>query len=77
VYKYQSGTKSLYNLCISSKPINIMNTVSITVPHRGIPWGLGWALAAGRLTPPLRAIGGGGTDAAPDKHRPQPIESRQ
>jgi len=67
----------MYNLCVSGNLINIMNTVSITVPHRGILPVWGWVLAVGRLTPPLRAIGGGGTDAAPKKYRPQPIESRQ
>ena len=48
----------MYNLCVSGNPINIMNTVSITVPHRGIPWGLGWVLAAGRLTPPFAPSAG-------------------
>lgn len=50
----------MYNLCVSGNPINIMNTVSITVPHRGIPWGLGWVLAASRLTPPFAPSAGAG-----------------
>ena len=48
----------MYNLCVSGNPINIMNTVSITVPHRGILPTWGWVLAVGRLTPPFAPSAG-------------------
>ena len=51
MHKYHTTTQSLYNLLITTNPINIMNTVSITVPHRGILPTWGWVLATGRLTP--------------------------
>ena len=50
----------MYNLLITTNPINIMNTVSITVPHRGILPTWGWVLAVGRLTPPLAPSAGAG-----------------
>jgi hypothetical protein len=50
----------MYNLCVSGNPINIMNTVSITVPHRGILPVWGWILAVGRLTPPFVLAAGAG-----------------
>jgi len=37
-----------------------MNTVSITVPHRGILPVWGWVLAVGRLTPPFALAAGAG-----------------
>jgi len=50
----------MYNLCVSGNLINIMNTVSITVPHRGILPVWGWVLAVWRLTPPFVPSAGAG-----------------